>query len=249
MDHPYIDEHNLADRYVLETLAPDDRARFEEHFVDCQECLDRLENAARWRHALKMAAAENPGGRGLFAWLASLKTWRQAAVLLVAGLVVAAGPLALAWREISNSRGQLNQLKTASADWQRRYRELAASRSEPPALPDTLPVFSLSLTRGALLGGAAPEVRINLRGAPPWVVLSLETQSDPDLPSYRALLATARGEVVWNATGLKPSAPDILGLTLQSRLLQKGDFVLVLEGTTRTGTFVPVGRYSFRVDR
>jgi hypothetical protein len=248
MDHSYIEEHNVADRYVLETLAADDRARFEEHFVDCPECLQRLENAERWRHALRIAAAENPGGAGPFAWLARLQSWRQGAVLVAAGLVVAAGPLVLSWREISTSRAQLEQLKTASADWQRRYRELTESRSEPAALPATLPVFSLALTRDAPSGEATSQTRIDLRDVPAWLVLSLETQSDRELLSYRASLATVQGRVVWNASGLKPFARNALGLTLQSGLLQKGDYVLTLEAMTRKGTFMAAGRYFFRVE-
>jgi anti-sigma factor RsiW len=42
MDHRYIDEHSLADRYLDRALAPAERGEFEAHLVDCQECRDRL---------------------------------------------------------------------------------------------------------------------------------------------------------------------------------------------------------------
>lgn len=42
MDHRYIDEHSVAERYLHHTLASNERAEFEAHVVDCQECADRL---------------------------------------------------------------------------------------------------------------------------------------------------------------------------------------------------------------
>jgi len=42
MDHAYIDEQAVPERYVKLRLAPAERAAFEAHLVDCQECVDRL---------------------------------------------------------------------------------------------------------------------------------------------------------------------------------------------------------------
>ena len=42
MDHRYIDDHSVAQRYLDHTLPPDQRSRFEAHLVDCQECTDRV---------------------------------------------------------------------------------------------------------------------------------------------------------------------------------------------------------------
>jgi anti-sigma factor RsiW len=43
MEHSYIEDHNIAERYLSGKLSPEERMRFEEHFVDCTHCLDRLE--------------------------------------------------------------------------------------------------------------------------------------------------------------------------------------------------------------
>ena len=59
MDHQYIEEHNITDRYLLGRLRAEERSRFEEHFVDCQECLERLETTEDFRGALKTVAAED----------------------------------------------------------------------------------------------------------------------------------------------------------------------------------------------
>jgi len=42
MDHRYIDEHSVADRYLDHALTAVQRAEFEAHLVDCQECTDRV---------------------------------------------------------------------------------------------------------------------------------------------------------------------------------------------------------------
>ena len=42
MDHRYIDEHSVAKRYLDHELTAAERARFEAHLVDCQECTDRV---------------------------------------------------------------------------------------------------------------------------------------------------------------------------------------------------------------
>ena len=58
MDHAYIEEHNIADRYLMGKLSDDGRARFEEHFMGCAECLDRLETADEFRAALRATETE-----------------------------------------------------------------------------------------------------------------------------------------------------------------------------------------------
>jgi predicted anti-sigma-YlaC factor YlaD len=42
MDHRFIDQNAIAERYLDHALTPGDRAKFETHLVDCAECRDRL---------------------------------------------------------------------------------------------------------------------------------------------------------------------------------------------------------------
>ncbi len=58
MDHHYIEEHNIPDRYLLGKLHAEERAQFEAHFIDCRECLDRLETTEDFGGALRSVAAE-----------------------------------------------------------------------------------------------------------------------------------------------------------------------------------------------
>ena len=57
MDHRYIDDRSVAERYLDHSLLPWERVDFETHLVDCQECADRLLLAEMFEQS------NGPGGR------------------------------------------------------------------------------------------------------------------------------------------------------------------------------------------
>ncbi len=138
MDHKYIEQFDLIDRYLMGRLVAEESERFEEHFIDCPECINRLKTTRDFREGFKQFALEEvkqEKGRERkrsrwFSWeWPSVKNWAFAAygVLLVAVLI----SLFL----ISRIRGlqfEADQAKNASAEWQRRFEEQqqAASSSE-----------------------------------------------------------------------------------------------------------------------
>ena len=87
MDHGHIDEHSLAERYVSNTLSPEDRAAFEAHLVDCTDCTDRVLLAemfhARKTEALRVRLA------------AHLKPWQLVLIFAVTVLLLVAVPALL----------------------------------------------------------------------------------------------------------------------------------------------------------
>jgi hypothetical protein len=129
MDHHYIEEHNIPDRYLQGKLSSAERTRFEEHFIDCAECLDRLEMTEDFRRTLRTVAAEQAmqsrvyARTGLLAWLTGLSGMRQAALLAASILLLVALPSALLITETGRSRREANEARLSSADWRRRYEE------------------------------------------------------------------------------------------------------------------------------
>lgn len=128
MDHQYIEEQNIPDRYLLGKLPAEERARFEEHFIDCRECLDRLETTEDFRGALRAVAVEDAmrgfAQVGLLARIlrkARLNNARRAALLLGAIMLLAALPLAL-WI-IERDRARDDQAQFTSTELQRQYEE------------------------------------------------------------------------------------------------------------------------------
>lgn len=58
MNHDHINEFNLIDQYVLGKLSADEAEAFENHFIDCPECVDQLNMTRSLVHDLKGLAVQ-----------------------------------------------------------------------------------------------------------------------------------------------------------------------------------------------
>jgi anti-sigma factor RsiW len=143
MNHDYIEEHQIADRYVLGTLPPGEAERFEDHYLSCPQCLDRLALAESMQRGFKRAAGQDVAQLAatrqlaLVAWLARLGRSRQLGVLTLALLVVAVAALpgGLAWRRASTLDQELAETRRAlererAAEGTRTAAEIEKLRSE-----------------------------------------------------------------------------------------------------------------------
>jgi hypothetical protein len=100
MDHLYIDDNSVAERYLEHRLPPQERAAFEVHFVDCQECRDRLllaemfqarNGAMPKQEPPPVSKAEVPL-RARF--VAQFKPWQLVVMFVAAALLLLAIPTA-----------------------------------------------------------------------------------------------------------------------------------------------------------
>jgi hypothetical protein len=133
MDHAYVEEHQIVERYVMGRLPPEEAARFEEHYLSCPECLDRIDLAESMERGFKRAAGQDAARLAasrqlaLLAWLSRLSRSRQVAALAMAVFVITVVPGLLALREIG-ARGR-ELAETRSALEQERERSVAGSRT------------------------------------------------------------------------------------------------------------------------
>lgn len=135
MDHKYINEFDLVERYLMGKLAAQETAEFEEHFVDCLRCVDRLKTTKALMDGLRIVASEQvaePSGyepRGLSWW--SRPTSSRWSLALAAGilLLVALVGAVVVPNQIRRSRVEADQAKSASAQWERLYEEERQSSS------------------------------------------------------------------------------------------------------------------------
>lgn len=138
MNHDYIKEFNLIDQYVLGKLAADEAEEFEDHFIDCSECVEQLNITRSFIQELKGLAIQEtlrsgnkpaPVTRRWHFQLVPLRSWAVIACccLLVAGLFAI-----FAIRRLTQLEAELRQTKEdASAIRQQYQRELeAAAESE-----------------------------------------------------------------------------------------------------------------------
>lgn len=128
MEHSYIEEHNIADCYLLGKLSAEERARFEEHCENCRQCSDQLEEIDGLRTGLRIVAREEvwrPRAHvknGALAWVVRLSRANQV-VLLAGAILLIALPMGLLILEWSRSRRDLAQITLSVAEWQRKYEE------------------------------------------------------------------------------------------------------------------------------
>ncbi len=257
MDHDHIEEHGLIDLYHRGQLPPEEETRFEEHFVGCSECQERLEMARGFQRGLKSMVAEEVVRVGLLSWLARRKGLALAALLLVAGLPVLgylAGnrePEDLNWRQRYESAHRSAadlQGKLEESERLRREERVAQVESTPkPVEPRTVskpaplintPVFLLTAVR------SEDEIIVIDPGEKGYFSLAVDAGDDPRFESYRVTITGAR---VFREAGLKPNALEALLLTFPADYFEPGEYRLVVEGVTPDGAASELGGYGFRM--
>jgi hypothetical protein len=128
MEHSYIEDHNIADRYLLGKLSAEERMRFEEHCENCQECFKRLETVDGLRRGLRIVAGEEAWRSrahvmtGLLSHVARLSSASQA-ILLAVIILLTALPIGWLALERGRARRELAHVTQTAAEWQRKYEE------------------------------------------------------------------------------------------------------------------------------
>ncbi len=233
MDHVAIEEDNVVERYLMKQLSAADATRFEEHYLDCSECLEKLELSKRLYQGLQEVAAEE-GTRvlarsALLAWL--LRRGPLQAGLGLALLAVVILPWALLMPEVSRVR----------RDNARVAGELVQALS-----PQTrTPTYSLSPERSG--PGEEPSTRITLGSTPEWVVLTLQLPPFQSPAACRVRLREAEGETLWQSGQIEPDASGRVTLSVHSSWLAASDYVMELDALTPGGESQSVARFTFQV--
>jgi anti-sigma factor RsiW len=220
MEHTYIEENSLIDRYVRGTLSPEERLPFEEHFLDCPQCLEQLEIASSLRDAIRISAAEpiaSPRG-----WMNEMFAWRWATALATACFVAALVPAVVFHRDLQDSRAELQNAKRAPE-----RAELA-----PPS------VYVLSQSRGV----NETTRTIDIPASPQWIVFTIEV----DASQFRqagATLTDSSGKVIWRTEKLQAPSPDAVVVSLPSTVFKPGDYTLALVQTNPSGHDAPLAHF------
>ena len=135
MDHKYINEFDLVERYLMGRLAADETTEFEAHFVDCRECVDQMKTTRALVDGLRIVASEKAPEtrghepRGIFSWLRHTSSRKSLAFAAGVLLLVALAGAQVVSNQIRRSRVEAGQAKISSAGWERRYEEERESSS------------------------------------------------------------------------------------------------------------------------
>lgn len=251
MDHAYIEEHGLIDLYHRGQLPPEEEAGFEEHFVGCPECQERLQMARGFQRGLKTVVAEEVTQAGLLAWLVR-RRWLAVAALILAAVLPVLGYLAGSrdatpieteanWRQLfEKEQRSADELRQRLEESERQRLAQAEATPAPPSPLVNTPVFLLTAVRGE---EEATSVKVNSG----FFSLAVDAGDDPRFESYRVTITDARGKRVFREAGLKPNALEALLLTFPVGFFKPGDYRLLLEGVRAEGGASELGGYSFRI--
>jgi hypothetical protein len=241
MEHSYIDEHSLIDRYVRGTMPSVERAAFEEHFLDCSYCLEQLEIAKSLREAVRISAADLPASPvaarkpSFGTWLQAIFQWRWGAAVALACLLIVFSPAIVLYQQLVRTRSELGQSQVAFV------RELENVRKTFENAQQSAPaVYALELTRGA------EQVRnIEVPPTPQWMVFSVSIDVS-QFPSYRATLHDSSERVVWHNDSIRPASPDAIGISVPSTVFTSGLYTLALEGVAANGSVNSLAKFELR---
>jgi hypothetical protein len=230
MTHDYIDDNQIAARYLMGKLDAEEEAAFEEHFVDCRECLANLELIRDFRGHLHDAASETLSQRrGWFARLAGLALWQQRAAWAAAAMVLIGVPSIILQMDLRGRFGDDAPAQEQVTD---------------AGIPLGASIGRLTSVRGAT--GGEPASRVELTGAP-WVALLPEHEYDPAFVRYTAALTDSAGRQIWSAADLKAAGPDTIAVLAPASSLNPGEYSLRLEGVDGQGRAQLLGLYRFLV--
>jgi hypothetical protein len=193
MNHDYIKEFNLIDQYVLGKLAADEAEEFEDHFIDCPECVEQLNITRSFIKDLKGLAVQEtllsgnrraPSTRRWYLQLVPLRSW---AVIACCCVLVTGVFAFFAIRRLTQTEAELRQAKEdASAIRQQYQRELetaAESEKQHQEARQQLAQRLDELEQKLKTEGATNQSSVGGSGAP-----------EVNFPIY-ALVSVARGQV------------------------------------------------------
>ncbi|HST23393.1 MAG TPA: zf-HC2 domain-containing protein, partial [Blastocatellia bacterium] len=129
MDHQYIQQYDLIDRYLIGNLPEEESASFEKHFADCSQCLDQLKTTGDFIQGLRVMTVEqsataesySPESRPRF-FLSRLSR-RQLALVATLLLAVVAGGAAFALNRVRHFQTEALEAKNNSTVLERQYEE------------------------------------------------------------------------------------------------------------------------------
>lgn len=129
MKHEQIDQLGLVDRYLMGNLSSEEVAVFEEHFVDCSQCIARLRTTKNFLQDLRLVAAqqgvliEPRPARSAFRHSLKSLFLRPTAWAAVCLLIAAVTGSVFVIHNTRRLRDDIEQAKSLSEQWQRRYEE------------------------------------------------------------------------------------------------------------------------------
>ena len=208
MDHAYIEKNHLTDRYVLGQLSEQETGDFEEHFLECQECQETLEQRTALRDGLRLVATEDaakPARTPLLGSFLHLLPAFPRYALVLGAFVLPAFVV---------------------------YLIMGKQTSAPVAPRTDTTLMMLDLQRGE----PAPS-KLEILGDPGLLVLAFPV-SNSDYRSYSLEINGPENQVVWRADDLQPNLSGLIVVSVPSDFLTLPSHSVRVSGSSAGGTAI-----------
>ncbi|MEM8931779.1 MAG: zf-HC2 domain-containing protein [Acidobacteriota bacterium] len=231
MDHVMLDEQNVVERYVLGQLTPEETERFEQHYLDCPRCLERLELTEILHDGLRGVATEEATQGAARVGVAALlwAWWRQRGRAIQAGLITSI-------------------LMVIILPWALLVPRLDGRASEILAPHAGSLILPLSPERST--GDEPPSSVLTVGAEPEWVVLDLQSppmQTSPPTVDWRIDLTDGE-RIVWSGP-VRPDDSGRVALTIHTSWLDASIYTVELVRVDPDGSAQRITRFAFAVRR
>jgi hypothetical protein len=225
MNHQQAMEQHATERYLLREMSAEERHAFEEHYLECPECLEAVTFGTEFLEAGRQVAQEMKQ-HGLNT--VRVSSWRERLMPVFSGWLRPASALVFAvllCSVIAYQGIQIHQFKN----------EQTAKVARPE--------FRSVLTGIAHGAGEANLVEVPRNAV---VSLGIEYNRSGDYVSYRAQVQNEVGSIRQSID--LPDVPgDMANVALLPDNLNEGEYTLIILGRTADGSEKEVGRRAFNL--
>jgi len=222
MMHSEIEKAETVERYIRNQLTPAQRQEFEEHFLACDECFEKLQTTERFAAGMRDAAERGlleappqPQGvnPGWFAWAFAATA---CLALILAGLV--------GWAYFGQIPRLRSELRETAAEFEKQARPQAEQEVPTEQAEANVPLVMLQASRAE----ERPPI-VTLKPQDDRLVLWIE----PGASRYRDFrldVFSYGNHLVTSVDHLALSRYGALAATLPTKQLPAGDFRITLTG-------------------
>jgi hypothetical protein len=224
MVHSEIEKSDIVERYVRNQLTLAEEQEFEEHFLTCDDCFEKLQTAERFavgmrdaaEHGLLEAGPELQGiNPGWFAWAFAASA---CIALILAGLAARAY-----FAQMPRLRAELRQM-AAQLEKEQTSR-LQTEPTVPPEIAEAnVPLVMLQASRAQ-----KETTRVVLKPNDHWLVLWIEPASSR-YRDFRLDVFSSANHLVTSVDHLSLGRYGALAASLPTKQLPAGDFRITLTG-------------------
>jgi hypothetical protein len=228
MTHSQIEAQEIIELYLLQRLTAEAQAEFEEHFLNCRQCLEKLEGEQESIDAIREACTTFPFEAGQKRWRAS-PLWRFWLPLPMWGAALALGVAVVCVMVISRSRPGAPP-------------EVASQRAG--ASTRALPVVALESYRS----GTATNAAIAAPAAAKPFLLRLDARGLEVYEQYSVAIVGDSGQPVWSGKGgIARADHDWLEARVEQAPLRPGNYWVRVSGSRAGGAAELLREYSLVV--